>query len=192
MGPALHSPSSAHLSAQLGPWQYRGQFQSLHYDFSGFSRDLPLEDCLSESVFLLLRMCPKQWPLLKHQQPKWSSILLWLLIKARTRKVTSVHFPTFTGRLCLPLFPKELRQKSSIRSVLIWKDEKVQILRGPCKEQQTGNTARAYGKKYVTDTECSKRKLMVQLSTRAFSPARCLSLDKSRTKTENDPKSRQT
>ena len=86
---------------------------------------------------------------------------------------------------------KELRQKSSIRSVLIWKDENVQILWRPCKQQQTGNTARAYGEKYVTCPECSKRKLMAQLSTWAFSQARCLSLDKKRTKTENDPVSRQ-
>lgn len=58
--PALHSPSSVHLSAPLGPWQHRGQFQNLHYDFSGFSRDWLLKAWLSESIFLLLRMWPKK------------------------------------------------------------------------------------------------------------------------------------
>ena len=64
-----------------------------------------------------------------------------------------MYLPTFTGRLCLPPLSKELRQKYSIRSMHIQKDEVVQIMQGHCKGQQIGNVAQAYGKKYVTYTD---------------------------------------
>ena len=146
MEPALHSPSSDHPSAQLGPWQYRDQFQTLHYNFSGFSCDLPLEAWLSESVFLLLRMWPKQWPVLKHQQPKWSWILLWLLIKARTRKVTSVHFPTFTWRLCLPLFPKSWDRRAVFDPCLSERMKKFRFCEGPANSSKLATQPELMGR----------------------------------------------
>lgn len=52
----------------------------------------------------------------KHQRPKWSLILLWLLTRARTVSGISMHLPTFTGRSCLPLFPKSWDQSTALES----------------------------------------------------------------------------
>ncbi|XP_047684971.1 60S ribosomal protein L26-like [Prionailurus viverrinus] len=47
-----------------------------------------------------------------------------------------------------PLF-KELRQKYNVRSMPIWKDDEVQVVRGHYKGQQIGKVVQVYGKKHV-------------------------------------------
>ncbi|OWJ99904.1 hypothetical protein Celaphus_00015646 [Cervus elaphus hippelaphus] len=70
---------------------------------------------------------------------------------------------------------KELTQKYSIRSTPIRKDDEVRVVRGH-KGQQIGKVVQIYRKKYTsTLKQCSARRLMAQLSRRAFTPARWLS-----------------
>ena len=52
-------------------------------------------------------------PLLELQWSTWSSICLWPLTGARTIKGISMHLPTFTGRVCLPLFPRSCNRSTT-------------------------------------------------------------------------------
>ncbi|XP_008058857.1 60S ribosomal protein L26-like [Carlito syrichta] len=44
---------------------------------------------------------------------------------------------------------KELRQKYNVRSMPIWRDDEVQVVRGHYEGQQSGKAVQVYGKTYV-------------------------------------------
>ncbi|XP_021030316.1 60S ribosomal protein L26-like [Mus caroli] len=52
---------------------------------------------------------------------------------------------------------KELRQKYNVRSMPIWKDDKVQVVCGHYKGQQSGKVVQVYRKKYVIYIERVQR-----------------------------------
>lgn len=90
----------------------------------------------------------------REQRPKWSSIPLWLLTRARTIKGISMQL--HRKIMSSSSLSKELRQKYNGQSMPIKKENEVQVGQEHCKGQQIGKAVQVYRKKYTIYTKWVK------------------------------------